>query len=93
MTSQKESADVYVHMFLLADAVGCALPSQNTPQRSYNIERMLKSIIAKSGKVKVCGSCVDARGIHTLTRLEGVETSSMSELGQWSLNSERIFTF
>ena len=93
MTMQKENPDVDVQMFLLADAVGCALPGQHTPQGYYNIERMLRSVIGKGGKVKVCGSCVDARGMPTLSLIEGVEKSSMSELAQWSLSADKVFTF
>ena len=93
MTLQKEHPEVEVRVFLMADAVSCAVPSQNTPQGYYNIERMLKSILAKGGKVKACGSCADARGIRELKLLEGVEISNMSELGQWSVDSDKVFTF
>ncbi len=93
MTLQKEHTDVEVRVFLMADAVSCALPRQNTPQGYYNIERMLKSIIIKGGKVKACGSCIDARGLRELSLLEGVEISNMSELGQWSVDSDKVFTF
>ena len=44
MTLLKEHPDVEVRVFLMADAVGCVLPKQNTPQGYYNIERMLKFI-------------------------------------------------
>jgi uncharacterized protein involved in oxidation of intracellular sulfur len=93
MTLQKEHSEVEVCVFLMADAVSCAVPNQNTPQGYYNIERMLKSILAKGGKVKACGSCADARGLRELKLLEGVEISNMSELGQWSVDSDKVFTF
>lgn len=93
MTLQKEHADVEVRVFLMADAVACALPNQNTPQGYYSLERMLKSIIARGGKVKACGSCVDARGLRELRLLEGVEVSNMSELSQWSVESDKVLTF
>src|SRR6266498_4394577 len=50
MTLQKEHADVQIRIFLMADAVACALPGQSTPQGYYNIERMLKSVLAKDGE-------------------------------------------
>jgi len=53
MSLQKEHADrVEVNIFLLADAVTCALPNQVTPNGFYNIERMLKSTIRRGGMVK-----------------------------------------
>jgi len=42
---------VQVRIFLLADAVTCGLPGQATPQGYYNIERMLKSVLARGGEV------------------------------------------
>ena len=93
MTFQKEHPEVEVRVFLMADAVTCALPNQATPQGYYNIERMLKSILGKGGKVKACGSCVDARGLRELGLLGGIEVSNMSELAQWSVDSDKVFTF
>ncbi len=93
MTLQKEHPEVQVRVFLMAGAVGCALPTQNTPQGYYNVERMLKSILAKGGKVKACGTCVDARGLRQLPMLEGVEISNMAELAKWSVDSDKVFTF
>ena len=72
MTLQKEHADVEVRIFLLADAVTCGLPGQNTPQGYYNIERMLKAVIHRGGQVKACGTCCDARGLKEIALLEGV---------------------
>ncbi len=53
MSLQKEHAESgEVNIFLLADAVTCALPNQVTPNGFYNIERMLKSTIRRGGMVK-----------------------------------------
>jgi len=39
-----------VRVFLLADAVNCAIAGQKTPTGYYNIERMVKSV-AQRGEV------------------------------------------
>ena len=94
MTLQKEHGDaVNVRMFLLADAVFCALPNQKTPDGFYNIERMLKSVLAKGGKVKACGGCSSARGIEEITFIGGVELSNMKEFAQWTVEADKVFTF
>ena len=54
---------------------------------------MLKSVLSKGGKVKACGSCIDARGLRNLQLVEGVEISNMSELAQWSVAADKVFTF
>src|SRR3972149_11361152 len=74
-----------IWIFLMADAATCALSNQNTPSGYYNIQRMLKSIISKGGKVKICGSCAEARGIKNLQLLEGAEISNISELANWTI--------
>lgn len=51
-TMQSEHNDVEVRIFLMADAVTCALPMQGTPNGYYNLERMLRSVISKGGQVK-----------------------------------------
>ncbi len=93
MTIQKEDETAEVRIFLMADAATAALPDQNTPQGYYNIERMMKSVLMKGGKVKICGSCAEARGISKLPLIEGTELSNMKELVQWTLDSDKVLTF
>jgi len=89
----KDHEDVEVRVFLMADAANCALASQNTPNGYYNIERMLKVIIAKGAKVKICGSCADARGLKSVQLIEGTEISTMAELTNWVVDSNKVITF
>ena len=94
MMLQKEHSDTTeVRVFLLADAVTCALPNQSTPQGYYNIERMLRAVINKGGQIKACGTCSEARGIKGLTLIEGVEISTMSQLAKWSVESDKVISF
>jgi uncharacterized protein involved in oxidation of intracellular sulfur len=90
---QKDYEVTDLCVFLMADAVTCALSNQNTPNGYYNIERMLKAIIMKNGKVKLCGSCADARGLKDLKLVEGTEFSSMKELTQLTMESDKLITF
>ncbi len=94
MTLQKEHGEqVAVKIFLLADAVFCGLPRQNTPSGYYNIERMLKSVLLKGGEVKSCGGCSEARGIDTIAFIEGVQLSNMKEFAQWTVQCDKVLTF
>jgi len=93
MTLQKEHTNVEVRIFLMADAVFCALPNTNTPNGYYNIERMLKSVISKGGKVKACGTCGQARGVHELQLIEDVDKSNMVEYTQWVVDSDKVINF
>jgi uncharacterized protein involved in oxidation of intracellular sulfur len=93
MQMGKDSPGTEVRVFLMADAVFCALGGQNTPNGYYNIERMMRSVIAKGGKVKICGSCSEARGIKNLPLIEGTEMSTMAELAVWVADSDKVVTF
>jgi uncharacterized protein involved in oxidation of intracellular sulfur len=93
MQLQKDHEQSELFVFLMADAVTCALPNQNTPNGFYNIESMLRSVIGKKGKVKICTTCADARGIKETKLLEGAEQSTMKELAQLTMESDRIITF
>ncbi len=89
----KEHSDIEVRIFLMADAANCAIANQVTPNGYYNIERMLKLSLNKGAKVKICGSCAEARGLKTLPLIEGTEISSLAELTQWVVDSDKVLTF
>lgn len=89
----KDHEDIELRVFLMADATNCALANQNTPNGYYNIERMLKSVITKGGKVKICGSCAEARGLKSAPLIEGTEISTMAELTNWVVDSDKVVTF
>lgn len=93
MQIQKDNENIELCVFLMADAVTCALPGQITPNGYYNIERMLRSVILKNGKVKLCGSCAEARGLKELKLVEGAELSTMKELTQLSIEYDKMVTF
>ncbi len=93
MTLQKEVSGGSLQLFLLADAVGCALTGQRTPDGYYNVERMLKSVIRKGGQVKACGSCAHARGMADLALIAGVELATMEDLATWVSQADKVITF
>ena len=89
----KDHQDTEVRIFLMADAANCALANQNTPNGYYNIERMLKAAINKGASVKICGSCAEARGLKAAPLIAGAEISTMAELTQWVVDSDKVITF
>lgn len=89
----KDHETVEVRIFLMADAATCAIANQNTPNGYYNIERMIKLALTKGAKVKICGSCADARGLKNATLIEGTEISTMAELTNWVVDSDKVLVF
>jgi len=93
MQLNKAHADVEVRIFLMADAASCALANQNTPDGYYNIERMLKAVLSRGTKVKICGGCAEARGLKQAPMIDGAEISTMAELSQWVADSVKVISF
>jgi uncharacterized protein involved in oxidation of intracellular sulfur len=82
-----------VRVFLLGDAAACAKAGQKVPQGYYNLELMLRSVTRRGGKVGVCGTCMDARGITEDELADGCHRSSMEELTDWTQQADRALVF
>lgn len=82
-----------VSVFLMADAVFCGLPKQETPPGYYNINEMLGRVLAKGGRVAACGGCMKARGVGIDDLVEGIVQGSMALLSEWTEQCGKIHSF
>ena len=53
----------------------------------------MKLSVAKDARIKICGTCVAARGIKDAQIIKGAELSTMSELAKWIADSDKVMTF
>jgi uncharacterized protein involved in oxidation of intracellular sulfur len=88
--SKRDGAEVRV--FLMGDAVACALAGQELPDGHYHLDRMLKGLLHRA-EVGCCGSCMDARGIGEGLLVERARRSSMEELAEWTTWADTVLTF
>jgi uncharacterized protein involved in oxidation of intracellular sulfur len=91
MLRMDEGHDLTV--FLMGDAASAAKSGQITPNGYYNVNKMLGNVIRRGGKVLVCGTCMDARGLTQDDLIEGATRSTLDELTQITLAADRILTF
>jgi uncharacterized protein involved in oxidation of intracellular sulfur len=82
-----------VDLFLIADAVTSARHGQKPPEGYYDIELMLKHIIRSEGRVMLCGTCMDARGLASEEVVDGATRSNMSELADAIAAADRVLVF
>ena len=82
-----------VTVFLMADAVLAAKADQETPEGYYNVERMLKRVLAGKGHVLLCGTCMDARGIHQAELMEGAQRSTMDIIAAKTSAADKVLVF
>lgn len=89
----KRDPDNEITVFLMADAVTAARAGQKTPDGYYNVECMLKRLLAGNGKVLLCGTCMDARGLAESEIIEGARRSTMDELATATVEADKLLVF
>ena len=91
LLAKHEEAEMSV--FLLGDAAGAAKSGQKTPNGYYNLERMLAGVLRKGAAVLVCGTCMDARGLTDTELVDGAARSTMDELTELTVDSDKVLVF
>lgn len=89
--ARREDAEVAV--FLMGDAVTCAIAGQKTPDGYYTLDRMLKGIARHGGHLACCGTCLDARGLSKEHLIAEASRSTMDELATWTVEADQVLVF
>jgi uncharacterized protein involved in oxidation of intracellular sulfur len=84
-----------VRIFLMNDSVDMARDVCRPPENyDQDLSQMLKDLISEGVEVKVCGTCMARCGVHkNHPYFEGAEKSTMPELADWVIDSDRVITF
>ena len=84
-----------VRIFLMNDAVDMARDVCKPPDGyDQDLSKMLRELIAAEVPVKVCGTCMARCGIYkNHPYFDGAAKSTMAELAEWVVESERIMSF
>ncbi|MDA1133209.1 MAG: DsrE family protein [Proteobacteria bacterium] len=89
----KKNPETAVTVFLMADAVAAAKAGQQTPDGYYNVERMLKRVLTGKGRILLCGTCMDARGLTDAEIMAGARRSTMDELAAATADAGKVLAF
>ena len=84
-----------VRVFLMNDAVDLAREACKAPDDyDQDLTQMLKFLIGRGVVVRVCSSCMARCGTHkNEPHLEEAMPSTMPELAEWVLSSDKVLTF
>ena len=82
-----------VTVFLMGDAASAAKDGQSTPNGYYNVATMLTLFVRKGGQIRVCGTCMDARGLTQDELLDGAMRSTMDELTALTVEADKVLVF
>jgi uncharacterized protein involved in oxidation of intracellular sulfur len=66
--------------------------ARRPPDGFYNAERMVKRAVLK-GKVLLCGTCMDARGISEEEVVNGAQRSNMDALADLTIAADKVLVF
>lgn len=89
--ARQEGSEVQV--FLIGDAASSAHRNQKVPQGFYNVGTMLGHVIRHGGKVGICGTCMDARGLGDSDIADGTHRSTLAELAEWTAWADKVLVF
>ena len=84
-----------VRIFLMNDSVDMARDVCKAPEGyDQDLSQMLKDLIDNGVPVKVCGTCMARCGIYKYhPYFDGANKSTMGELAEWVVDSDKVLTF
>jgi uncharacterized protein involved in oxidation of intracellular sulfur len=81
-----------VQLFMLSDAVVTALAGQTAASGS-SLGEMLQELLANGADLRVCRTCINARGIDPAHLIAGVQVGTMPELAELTLAADKVISF
>ena len=93
MQFQRDMEGTEIRVSFMSDGVFCSVSNETTPNGFYNIERMIEAVILKGGKIGMCTTCGEARGLKAMKLIGGVEWSGMKELVEWIADSDKVINY
>lgn len=82
-----------VRLFLIGDAVTCAVAGQKVPDRYYHLDRMIEAAGHHGAEIGCCGTCLDARGIVDEALVDPARRSTLDELTDWIVAADKTISF
>lgn len=82
-----------VTVFLMGDSVTCAKDWQSPGIGEHAPGQILKEIIANSGRVLACSSCMEARGFSGDELLMNVWLGTLDDLAGMAKEADKVFVY
>jgi len=94
LAEQLRKLEMEVRVFLMNDSVDLARDASKPPEGYFDLQKMMKDLIAKGVTVKVCGICNARCGLYKgEPYFGGAHDATMPELAEWVKQADRIITF
>ncbi|MBI4884797.1 MAG: DsrE family protein [Actinobacteria bacterium] len=92
-TSLAKREDEEVRVFLIGDAVTCAMAGQKVPDGYYHLDRMIAAAALHGAEIGCCSTCMDARGIADGLLTKHARRASLEDLTDWTVWADKVITF
>jgi len=90
-TLQEQS--VSMRIFVMNDATDLIRQGAMPEGSEFDLQAMLRALLPRGGRVKVCTTCVNRCGMHSGDVLPETPMGTMADLAHWVTDSDRIVTF
>lgn len=85
--------DTTVKVFLIGDAVTCAVAGQKVPDGYYHLDRMITAAGHHDAEIGCCATCLDARAITDDQLQAPAHRATLNDLADWVLWADKSVTF
>lgn len=89
LTERKAS----VRIFVMNDAIDLVREGAMPEGSEFDLQAMLRELLPHGSRVKVCTTCVNRCGIGHGEVIPEVTLSTMGDLAEWVVDSDRVVAF
>jgi uncharacterized protein involved in oxidation of intracellular sulfur len=89
----QETESIDLRLFMMSDAVAVGLHNPASVGAGGGLPQMLEDLVQRGAQVRLCRTCLQARGMAELAFVPGVLIGTMPELAEWTLAADKIITF
>lgn len=93
LASTLQGQGVAVRVFVMNDATDLVRQGAMPEGAEFDLQAMLRGLLPKGGRVKVCTTCVTRCGMHSGDVLPETVMATMGDLATWVVESDRVVTF
>lgn len=82
-----------VLLFVMNDATDVVRAGSAPPEAEFDLQAMLRGLMAKGVRIKICTTCVNRCGFSRGEVIGGAVMATMADLATWVTGSDRVVAF
>ncbi|WP_109079362.1 DsrE/DsrF/TusD sulfur relay family protein [Aggregatibacter kilianii] len=89
---EEHGKEVEIKVFCFSDSILSGLAGQN-PNEGSNVQQVIEILVAQGAEIKLCTSCVKARGLLDAKLIDGVTRGTLDDVSNWTLWADKVINF